>query len=470
MPLEISLDALAFSQGKIVLSGLSAKPIGDAALFFTALRLACTQQNPYFSLDPDDGALWNKQGQEAFTILWDRIRDDFDPKLPIRRKYRTETGLTIRTVSAKRDFPALWRELAPRFPNLCSKLVFHPEWLSDTRFGEIFYKADVLLKELASGVPVLTPGNLRASSVKGYLAADAERAAKMLLVAGAGKQSEVSQWRGSRLWFDIAPGPPAPVSVVEAAETPAAKDPQVLALLQARGLMRPTEATLASPTVTRDGNILDLSGISPRMYVRIHDAATNQDLSNHDPDLDGLATDVSDRFAEYAGAYDELRKLREVFRYYVAAEHIDGDNEVLCQRLRDIPLLDAERVTSPLPQYHPSELFITVANYEVVTRRYRRALSATASSINGGVAITGDLLSPANVRQGHTKLTSELRKMIHESVSPGTADPNRKLISFILDDTLSAPLHVAGNSPAAGYGASVTRSSPVSPTRAVRYR
>jgi hypothetical protein len=59
--------------------------------------------------------------------------------------------------------------------NFRSVLVFHPEWLRETRFGEILYKADVLLKELSSGVSVLTPGPLRAKSIKGYLAADAER-------------------------------------------------------------------------------------------------------------------------------------------------------------------------------------------------------------------------------------------------------------------------------------------------------
>jgi hypothetical protein len=48
---------------------------------------------------------------------------------------------------------------------LRSKLVFHPEGLRDTRFGEILYKADVLLKELSSGIPVLVPYR---SSVRGF--------------------------------------------------------------------------------------------------------------------------------------------------------------------------------------------------------------------------------------------------------------------------------------------------------------
>ena len=47
-------------------------------------------------------------------------------------------------------------------PNFKAQLVFRPEWLRQTRFGEILYKGDLLLKELSEGVPLLGATELRA--------------------------------------------------------------------------------------------------------------------------------------------------------------------------------------------------------------------------------------------------------------------------------------------------------------------
>ncbi len=207
MPLGIALDASYFDGEKIVLSGKEGKIGIDAALFLTALRTACEDREPYFSLDPDDGALWSTQGQQAFEMLWKRIEGDLSPRA-FNRKERIGASLDIRTVSARRDYAKIWSEIAPNFPGLRAKLVFYPEWLRQTRFGKVLYEADVLLKELSSGIPVLSARELRAGLVKGYLAADAERAAKSLL-SGRDNKHSMTQWRGSRLWFDIVRSPPA---------------------------------------------------------------------------------------------------------------------------------------------------------------------------------------------------------------------------------------------------------------------
>src|SRR4029077_4273124 len=126
MPLDISLDASYFKDNKIVLAGRDARPVIDAALFLTALRAACEEQDPYFSLDADNGGMWNKEGDEAFELLWERIKKDFEPHLSLSRGDKPDASLEVRTVSARRDYLEIWNEIAPRYSNLRSKLVFHP--------------------------------------------------------------------------------------------------------------------------------------------------------------------------------------------------------------------------------------------------------------------------------------------------------------------------------------------------------
>src|SRR5262249_39586318 len=153
-----------------VLSGRNSSHGIDAALFLTAIRLACEPREPYFSLDPD-GPSWGRDGEVAFEALWSRIKNAYAPDLKSDRGEKPGSTVDLKVVSASRDYPDIWREIEARHPHFRSKLVFSPEWMRETRFGEILYKADVLLKELSSGGAILSKGRLRASSVKGYLAA-----------------------------------------------------------------------------------------------------------------------------------------------------------------------------------------------------------------------------------------------------------------------------------------------------------
>src|SRR5262249_39295009 len=147
----------------------------DAALFLTSLRLACESVDPYFSLDPLEGAAWYREGHEATEAFWKRIEGSFKKQLNIRQK---DSQFWIKTISAKRDYPQIWASMESNYPNLKSELVFRPTWLSDTRFGEILYKADVLLKELSGGIPVLEPGPLRAAKIENYVSSGARFAAQ----------------------------------------------------------------------------------------------------------------------------------------------------------------------------------------------------------------------------------------------------------------------------------------------------
>lgn len=448
MPLQIALDASAVSDGKIVLSGRASKTRMDAALFLTALRAACDDHDPYFSLDPDNGALWSQQGDQASNEFWERIKTEFPSGAPLRA--RTQAGIGIRTVSATQDYPGIWQDISPRYPNFRSKLVFYPEWLRQTRLGDILYKADVLLKELSSGVSILVPGKFRASAIAGYLSADTEYAAKSLLVGNRDANAVRPQWRGSRLWFDIAPSELPTTTINETTRPSLSGDPALRSLLLSRGLIRSADPSAQNASfAVRHGNVFDLSQVNPIMFVRLHDHVTNRDLSDHDPRLDGLASDVSTRFDQYAEYYDELKLLREVARAYIAARKIINANERLCGKLDAMPLLDSEKLSTKLPEYHPSELFVTIASYSTTSRKGGQTQFVRTSSMSGGVSIAGQKFDEMATRDGETVITRALEAAIGGAVldPSNLAGPDRKFISLAIDDASGAVVRLASNAP-----------------------
>ncbi|MCK1481004.1 DUF2974 domain-containing protein [Bradyrhizobium sp. 197] len=444
MPLEIALDASAVADGKIVLSGRASRTRMDAALFLTALRAACDDRDPYFSLDPDNGALWSQQGDQASNDFWEKIKKDFPSDTPARAK-NTQPGINIRTVSATQDYPSIWNDISPRYPNFRAKLVFYPEWLRQTRLGEVLYKADVLLKEISSGVSILGPGKLRASAIPGYLSADFEYAAKGLL-AGTREQAISREWRGSRLWFEITPSELPTTMTDEAVARPSVDDPALRSLLHSKGLIRSADQSVRDASFfVRHGSVFDLSQVNPIMFVRVHDHATNKDLSDHDPRLDGLAMDVSRRFDQYAEYYDELKLLRDIVRAYIAARKITEANDRLCGTLDTMPLLDSEKLATKLPEYHTSELFVTIASYSAVSRKGSQTQFVKASSMSGGVSIAGQKFVETAMRDGETTVTRSVEAALAgvNLDQPVAIDSDRKLISFVVDDRSGAPIRLA---------------------------
>ncbi|MGY3485440.1 hypothetical protein ACVW1C_003323 [Bradyrhizobium sp. USDA 4011] len=447
MPLEFALDASALSDGKIVLSGRASKTRMDAALFLTALRAACGDRDPYFSLDPDNGALWSQQGDQASDEFWEKIKRDFPSDAPAQAK-NAQPGVNIRTVSATQDYPGIWHDISPHYPNFHAKLVFYPEWLRQTRLGEVLYKADVLLKELSSGVSILVPGKLRAAAIQGYLSADVEYAAKALLTGTRDQLAGHPQWHGSRLWFEITPSELPTTIMNEVAARSSFDDPALRSLLQSKGLIRTANQSVHNASFfLRHGSVFDLSQVNPIMFVRVHDPATNEDLSDHDPRLDGLATDVSARFDQYAKFYEELGLLREVFRAYIAARKITEANDRLCGALDAMPLLDSEKLAGRLPEYHPSELFVTIASYSTASRKGGQTLFVKASSMSGGVSIAGQKFVETAMRDGETTVTRSVEAALAgvNLGQPDAIDSDRKFISFIVDDGSGAPMRLASN-------------------------
>jgi hypothetical protein len=442
MPLNIALDATSFNGNRIILSGHDENGGLDAALFLTAVRAACEERDPYFSLDPDNGELWSKQGHEAAKNFWSRIKKNFPGGMPSSASKKEGSGIDINTVSAARDYAPLWGEMVSNYPNFRSKLVFYPEWLRQTRFGEILYKADVLLKELASGVSVLTPGRLRAESIGGYLSSDKEYVAKVLLSGKGAEIDQQPQWRGSRLWFDIAPSPAADAKAgVKLPPLASPEDPKLQSVLKAHGFARPHDAVIQKASaIVKQGEVFDLSQVNPKMFVRVHDHSSNRDLSDNDPRLDGLATDVTARYEQYAEVYEELRILRELFRAYIAAVHLADKNEVLCQQVDGLPLLESERVAVALPEYHRSELFLTVGNRWSVSRTARDSQILQSSSMSGGVSIGGRQFVEVATRSGQTAITQAVSDTIASNGfnEASKADPGRRYILLNFNEAASS--------------------------------
>jgi hypothetical protein len=93
----------------------------------------------------------------------------------------------------------------------------------------------------------------------------------------------------------------------------------------------------------------------------------------------------------------------ELFRSYIVAVNITDKNERLCDQLDALPLLDAERVSLPLPEFHPSEVFITIGMYEYSISNERRLISTSFRSASGGVSISGKSFSSADMVSGGTQ-------------------------------------------------------------------
>src|SRR5262249_38550762 len=267
------IDAIAYRDGQIVISGPESKATKiDASLFLTSMRLACGAGDPFFSLDPVDGAAWQEQSQAAMDVVWKRMQDK------IRSGVRGQ--FEVKTFSVRRDFASLWAEIGPKYPELRTRLVFHPEWLSETRFGEILYKADVLLKELTVGVPVVVPGGgMRAANVRDYIAPDKRAAVRGLLVPDQLRERGRPAYR---LWVALTPGagrggPPT-------YENPDANiDPRsnraLYAMLKAQGYIdAPRPEPLQTSAFYGNGGVADLSRVYPKMFILRHDLASGQDI------------------------------------------------------------------------------------------------------------------------------------------------------------------------------------------------
>ena len=146
MSLNINLEGLHYSNGQIVLAGRPDTEGGiDAALFLTTLRMACESSDPTFSLDPDHPEAWTEQGLAVARAIWEQTKPDYDfnSNVPGNRGHNATIpdGLTLQTLSVRRDFSKQWAKLAPSYPDLRARLVFRPDWLRrELASGKFFTK------------------------------------------------------------------------------------------------------------------------------------------------------------------------------------------------------------------------------------------------------------------------------------------------------------------------------------------
>jgi hypothetical protein len=284
------------------------------------------------------------------------------------------------------------------------------------------YKADVILKELADGAPVLEPSTtLRAAMVDRYVSAASRNAGKALLAQLEGNMpsDQSDSNRGFRLWFDFVPQsadthltplPPAPPGPrPRSLAATAGPSVELRRLMTSGGFWGTPDYDERIATLTSDDHTIDLSNIYPKMFVRIHDIAKHQDLEGNDPDLSELAQDVNRRIDRYAAAYPELQALLEVFRAYVAAVRISREGPLLCAKIRSIPLLDAERPAGLLPEHYSSEIFLTVAKYTYSTGQQRSQLTIKRDAVSGGVSFQGKLFYERALRPGQTRITQVIK-------------------------------------------------------------
>jgi hypothetical protein len=424
MSLNIDLEGIHYSNGQVVLAGLPNKGSGmDAALFLTTLRMACESNDPTFSLDPDNPQAWSEEGQAVIKSVWDNAKRDFEftPNIPANRGRNATIpdGLTLQTLSIRRDFPILWAKMSPWYPDLKARLVFHPEWLSQTRVGEILYRADVLLKELSSGVSLLNSSStVRANQVKGYIPGYL-RSGVEARFSPLNAQGVI---RNSRLWFDLIPqnalnADPAPelLPVLDPS-----RNPQMYEALERRGLIAPrTQVALTKAVLFTVGDSTDLSKIYPKMFIRRRDPIANRDISGTDPYLNALASDVNERTEQYAVAYRELKDLTEVFRAYVANVAIVRQDKAACDAVHDTPLYDAEKITAPLPEFHQTEMFLYVTRYVVNEGRRRRMWLDSANAVSGGIALRAQQFFDESTTVMETKVIADLDR---ELAKPAPAE------------------------------------------------
>lgn len=413
--LNLDFDGAFFADGRIVLSGRPQTAGIDAALFLTSLRLACEPDDPYFSLDPDNGAAWWNEGQQLSKIIQDKLQPRLDP-----RKLTSKQTVAVRVFSARQEFGAEWVKLLSNYPDFKTRLVFRPQWLSQTRFGEILFKADVLLKELTSGMPtVRAEANLRAALIDKYMPSDSRKVARSLLenVERDGKPGVERPWRGNRLWFDLVAQADTSARSTQEGDADAAFPPPrtsegaaLFSALRQRDYVAVGNADVTKASyVVENAGALDLSQVYPKMFIRRFDHASRKDLPGHDPDLDLLSADVNQRTERYATAYKELRELTDIFRAYIVAAKYVKRFPKACRDVNSVPMLAAEKTEKPLPEHYSSELYITVAAF----RTSRRWFSNSLQSINGGISLRGKLFAQEQTTVGQvTPVTTEVRREV----------------------------------------------------------
>ncbi len=410
LPIDLDIDSAHVEKGVVVLSGLRGNASRfDAALFLTALRLACIRDDPSFSLDPVDGGAFMNESVDIIHSVATRFvprilaseepaaaATDGDPATGLTEV----TGPDLQTFDLREKDPALAKELIDDHPEMRAKLVFHPDWLRRTRLGETMYRGDLLLKELTLGIAVLDrEGGVPAHDVRGYHPALESMATDALLALLQGSASD-RELAAYRFWFEIshdpsAPSVPSPQSLLPDKSLEGNVSAELRDAMAGRTQMYIDSTVLdahlavdsVAPRIPRAGGSLDLTDVRPQIFVRRHDAARGEDLAGSERHLDRLATTVNGNLGSYEAKYPDVGALEASLRAYVAALRIAQVDPEACDGLDDLPLLPAEQVATALPETIVPVLAVTIAKIRAASASDSGEVHVAAGMLNGGVSL-----------------------------------------------------------------------------------
>jgi hypothetical protein len=462
LPLQMNIDGILVDDGRLVLTGGSAAELQqfDAAQLLTAFRLACSRGDPSFSLDPVDGSKWKSEGTAAAESVQSEQQDTLTNAPALEPGDSSPIGaIGFQHQAYMRDSPALR-----------SKLVFSPEWLRGTEFGKVMYDADVLLKVLATGMPIDEGGGLgRAPRLSDYHSAD-ERAVVNQVFAGLNGNAKAAPMEGYRLWFQLSEAStPDPFAYMAPPDLQLHFDslltpPALTGAERARELLQErlreaglidvpgSETVRANPNGSRvsvSGKAMDLGAVWPQLYVRKHDLASGEDLSGESLELGAVAADVNSRTAQWAAEYPELQSLVNALRVYVAAVKVSSEHREICHDLARLPLLPSEKLHAPLPTSRPAMLTVAAVSFRTANG------TAAAGDSTTGEATTAEATDMQSPETQSTDTASQgtlgyaIAYSLNGGISLGVKDaPNA--IAYVKTNTpttdvlLAAPAGLSG--------------------------
>lgn len=316
--IAVNLDVSAIrydpARGTLIVSGRRSEHEFGIDLLVTALRLAVERHDPFFSLDPvqpRDYDAASRQIMDRVEKTWlqtragqQRLIDGMTAlcRWPVGERYYFAPLSQVDPESA-REILRVRQDFDPR-----EKLVFSPAWLSQTRFGDILFRADVAIKSIATGlIYEESDGSLRRVDVPGYNL----------------------EW----LFDDLESGR--------------------------------VNLELDDAVLRMNGGAIDLSQVRPKL-VKVHRARGT--LEDRPPcERCRHVVDHFDRtWEQYIRQVPVFAELTMAFRAYVAAKMLVQRHPGLVQRILQIPR-EQDRGLSTLYRIDDPVLWVSVQNGKVTT-------------------------------------------------------------------------------------------------------
>lgn len=350
----------------------------DVDLLATALRLTCQKESLYFSLDPvryEDDAF--RQREET---LEDEILQRLDHEPALAQRIHA-VGFRVADAKGEANLIAILKQLDPSLAARAdqeipreSQLVFDPPWLAQTHFGEILYRADRSLKELAGAISPWTELPSRVRKVEGSLPPrlwddDSEDAEANKLAALLGRKTNKATFKfdAVRLWFT--PGG------VQAASAGWLDLAQVQPMLNIRATDKDHDVGIQQLTLIEQST----------GATTTHELHGLESLVTEKPAMvrhyETAARHLNENFDSYSKELPEWEELRQLFRAWLLAIWIRQQHPIADRDLLE-RLPPPSPPTAPLPQTIRKPLHLIAA---LKPSQGNRPPEITSVSIAGGI-------------------------------------------------------------------------------------